>query len=91
MVKYTEEELNKILEDHQLWLNDKTKGGRADLEYANLNGADLEGAILSGVNLSHANLGSAILSGANLLDADLEGAILSHWVAKYQEIIKDNE
>ena len=32
-------ELNKILENHKLWLNDGPSGRRADLEFANLSGA----------------------------------------------------
>jgi hypothetical protein len=54
-------ELQKILEDHLLWLKDDPKGVRANLEDANLVRANLEDA-----NLVRANLGGANLGGANL-------------------------
>ena len=65
------EELEKILQGHVLWLNDK--GGKR----ANLAGADLAGANLSGANLSRANLAGADLAGANLSRANLAGANLA--------------
>lgn len=65
-----QEKLNKILNDHKLWLYGK--GGRgANLRYADLRGANLIGADLRGANLRYADL-----SGANLIDADLIGANL---------------
>lgn len=33
--------LDKILQKHQMWLNDEDGGERANLSYANLSGADL--------------------------------------------------
>ena len=80
-------ELDKILEQHKLWLDSGRKEGkRADLEGANLigayligsnlEGADLEGSNLKGVNLMGANLEGANLGSANLRDADLGGADL---------------
>ena len=59
-----EDKLDKIIADHQKWLNDNTEGARA-----NLCGADLSGA-----SLSSANLRRASLSRANLRYADLIGA-----------------
>ena len=49
----------------------------ADLYGANLSRADLSGANLYGANLSRADLSGANLSGANLSRADLSGADLS--------------
>jgi len=69
-------ELNKILELHKLWLEDNSKGERADLQRANLQGADLQGANLRYANLQDANLQDANLQGANLRDADLRYADL---------------
>jgi len=46
---------------------------RANLEGANLYGADLRGANLEGANLYGADLRGADLEGANLYGADLEG------------------
>ena len=63
----TQEELNKVLENHKHWLNDDCEGWesmRADLSDANLRYADL----------SDADLRYANLSGADLSDADLSDA-----------------
>ena len=51
-------------------------GRDANLSGANLRDANLSGANLSGANLSDANLRDANLSGANLSDADLRDADL---------------
>src|SRR5882762_938913 len=65
-------ELNKILKLHKLWLKRDSKGIRADLS-----GADLSYAKLSGANLSHADLSGANLFYANLYDSDLSNTNLS--------------
>lgn len=86
------EKLDKILENHKLWLNGE--GGEcanlrgADLRYANLynidlrcanlNSADLRCANLRGVDLSGANLNSASLSGASLYNANLYSSNLNN-------------
>ena len=87
----TQEELSKILENHETWLMCEKVGDRADLrdtdlryEYfvdINLREADLRGADLRDANLRLANLKGADLRGAdlryaNLRDADLRGADL---------------
>ncbi len=80
----TQEELDKIIEQHQHWLKEDCEGWEdmradlswADLSGANLSGADLSGADLSGAHLIGANLSEADLSGANLSGADLSGANL---------------
>ena len=53
-MQYTEEELKKILENHQHWLKEDCDGW--DLVGANLKGANLKGANLGGANLERANL-----------------------------------
>ena len=74
--------LKEILDQHKLWLEtNEVQGERANLEGADLMGADLGGANLMNANLIGANLNRAYLTGANLLyadltDADLRGAIL---------------
>ena len=73
----TPEEIKEVLQQHVLWLEDNSKGKRADLRGVNLNSANLYGANLSGANLSGANLSGTNLSGANLNGADLSGADLS--------------
>ena len=86
----TQEELNKIVENHKHWLNEDVDGWEdmkaylsgaylsgADLREANLSGADLSGADLRGANLRGANLREAYLRGADLREANLRGADLS--------------
>ena len=76
----TQNELNKIIENHQHYLNEDIDGWesmRADLSYKNLSGLDLRNANLYRVNLSNANLYSADLRYANLRKADLRKADLS--------------
>ena len=75
----TQNELNKIIENHQHYLNEDIDGWesmRADLSYKNLSGLDLSNANLYRVNLSNANLYSADLRKANLRKADLRKANL---------------
>ena len=68
-------ELNKILEQHKLWIDGK--GGKcANLTYADLTGAYLKDANLGGASLTRANLEGADLYDASLTDANLEGANL---------------
>ena len=73
----TQEELNKIVEQHRHWLREDVDGWedmRADLTGANLYGANLYGA-----NLTRANLTGADLTGADqfrlgkVLDEPLTG------------------
>jgi len=74
--------VNEILSNHKKWLNEEVGGVRADLYGANLSSANLSGASLfradlSSANLSGASLFRADLSGADLSRADLSGADLS--------------
>ena len=78
----TQEELNKIVEQHQHWLKEDCEGWegmRANLTRANLTRANLTGANLTGANLTGANLYEADLTGANqfrlgkVLDETLTG------------------
>ena len=80
----TKEELDKIVEQHQHWIKEDCEGWEdmkanlsgADLRWANLSGADLSEADLRGANLRGANLRGADLGGANLREANLRGADL---------------
>ena len=92
MKNINQEELNKILKEHKLWL--KGEGGkRADLEntnlkdvylkntnlqYANLKYADLECVNLRGANLRNANLKNVNLQYTNLAEVNLEDANLQY-------------
>ena len=81
----TQEELNRIVEQHQHWIKEDCEGWKdmkadlssADLSSADLSKANLNGANLNGANLSKANLSSADLIGANLNGANLNGTNLS--------------
>lgn len=85
--------LEKILEDHEKWLNGENSGERAnlngvDLSDANLKNANLRGAYLRntvlrdtdlrGVNLSRTDLSHADLGNADLSNASLKFAKLSN-------------
>ena len=70
MRKYTQTELQKVLDLHKKWLNNEAGGCRADLRSANLRSANLRSA-----DLGSANLGSADLRSADLGSADLRFAI----------------
>jgi len=72
----TPEQWREILEKHAAWRRGEPSGCRANLRGAYLSVADLSGANLSGANLSVADLSGANLSGANLSGADLRGADL---------------
>lgn len=87
MRNITEKELDEILHKHELWLDGKDGGKRADLSGvdltlkklsgANLRCANLSGANLRGVNLLHTNLSYTDLRGANLSDTNLHHTDLS--------------
>ena len=70
------EELNEILEKHEIWLRGEEGGERADLSDADLRGFDLSDTNLSYAYLNDANLSDADLRDANLMGADLSGVDL---------------
>jgi len=76
----TQEELAKILTDHVLWLADPRKkaGKRADLVGADLRYANLSGAFLQSADLSHTNLTGTDLRDANLSRVNLDEAIIKN-------------
>jgi hypothetical protein len=86
MKTITQEELNRRIELHKKWINDKDGGERlvlidhdlrgVDLSGADLHKADLRGVDLRGSDLRDADLSGANLSGANLIWVDLSGADL---------------
>jgi uncharacterized protein YjbI with pentapeptide repeats len=71
----SKEELAKIIAEHANWVRGEG-GARANLSGANLSRADLSGANLYGANLSRADLSGATLSGATLSRANLSRANL---------------
>ena len=71
------EELNEILESHELWL--KGEGGKcADLSNVDLRCADLSNTNLKYADLIYANLSDVDLSNVNLSDANLRYADLTN-------------
>ena len=82
---YTKEELAEVLAKHTKWTRGEAGGERANLERANLVGADLRGAnlewaYLGGVYLRGANLRGAYLEGVYLRGANLGGVYLDYWI-----------
>ena len=95
MIKYTADELNDILEKHEMWLKtgkgyranlDRTDLRCVDLNHANLSGASLIRADLCGADLSEANLENAILMGAKLREADLRITNLKRADLRYADL-----
>ena len=75
----TQEKLNKIIENHQHWLNEDCEGWenmRADLSGSDLSGSDLSYSNLIGCNLIGSNLRGSDLSYSNLIDCNLRGCDL---------------
>ena len=78
--KYSEDELQTILENHKHWWDEDCEGWekmRAYLRRADLSGAYLSGADLRRADLRRADLSGAYLRRADLRRADLSGAYLS--------------
>ena len=77
--KISQEELDKIIKNHQHWLKEDCedwKGMRADLSYVDLSCMNLSYANLSWANLSCSDLSYSDLRGANLREAYLKGVDL---------------
>ena len=70
----TQEELNKIIENHKHWINEDCEGWetmRADLRGSDLRGSNLRGSDLSGSDLRGSDLRGSNLSGSYLSGSDL--------------------
>jgi len=68
--------LNEILKKHELWMQGREYGKRADLRYADLRNANLQNIVLQFASLQYAHLEYVNLQGADLRYADLRGADL---------------
>ena len=85
--KLNPEQLEKILDGHELWVESRGQvGERADLNRADLGGTKLDGADLSRAGLGGACLMRAALAGVVLKEADLSGADLSGAVLKGSDL-----
>ncbi len=70
MKKISQEELNQILEKHEIYMTTLgQEGERAELRGVDLRGVDLRGADLRGIDLRGADLEGAYLEGAILENA----------------------
>ena len=85
-----EDELKVIITEHRLWLEDKSKGKKADLRNADLKGADLHDANLHDADLHDADLHGANFKGANLSYVDLRGADLHDADLSYVDLCGAN-
>ncbi|QYC52038.1 pentapeptide repeat protein [Staphylococcus phage vB_Sau-RP15] len=96
MKTITQEELDKVLKEHKLWLDSNSEeGAKADLSYTILRNANLEDANLRGANLKGADLTRAILTCANLsyadlIEANLQGVDLAGADLYYADLRKAN-
>ena len=86
MRKVSSEELNEMLEKHELWLKREKGGERADLSYTDLTYDEFICANLKRINLKGADLQYADLSYADLRYADLRYANLNNSRAEYADL-----
>ena len=85
MRNINQEELNKILKEHELWL--KEEGGkRADLKFADLSGVNLKDVNLRYADLRYTNLSNANLRYANLRYTDFRNAYLGYADLKFADL-----
>lgn len=81
--RYTQHELNEIVDKHMAFLRGRRGGARAvikfgDLSDLNLSGKDLSQADFTGSNLAHCDLSRGTFSGTCFFSCDLRQADLSH-------------
>ena len=88
--KIDKDELNKIMEEHALWLKDHDKGKRADLSTKDLSNMDLSGIDFSYADIQEVDLMEANLKGANLSHADLRKGLL-HGVNLTNAVIDETD
>ena len=85
-MKYTQEELSKILEMHDRWRKREPDGKKANLEFADLRWVDLTEIDLTNVNLDNAKLNWVNTEGLKgytvycvQMPTSRENARLSYW------------
>ena len=82
----TKEDLDKVLENHKLWIHGKEGGQRA-----NLSGENIRCVNFSDVNLRCADLRDADLTNANLRGADLDFSCLPLWCGSLSTHFDDKQ
>lgn len=85
-----ETELRDIIEKHQLWLEKKDGGEKADLSDADLENVDLHNVCLCGADLSGSDLHNAILCNAYLDDTNLCRTNLYYANLSYADLSNTN-
>lgn len=90
MKKITQEEVDKIIEKHGLWLKGESGGEKADFSNMDLQGMYLEYANLDSADLSESNLNFVYLSNANLRRANLHNAELYLTELSYTDLTGAN-
>ena len=75
----TREEIKKVLDSHQKWINEEDGGERANLHEADLRDANLREADLREADLREADLRGADLNGADLRGANLDFSCFPLW------------
>ena len=90
LITISKYKLNSILNKHEIWLLNDPRGERADLSGADLRGANLSGADLRGADLMGAYLHKADLRGANLMGAYLHKADLAEANLMKANLIRAN-
>ena len=75
----TSEEIKKVLDSHQKWINEEDGGERANLREADLREADLREADLRWADLRWADIREADLREADLRGADLDFSCFPLW------------
>ena len=83
----TQDELNRILENHKKWLEGDPRGVKANLRNVSLVGASLVGATLDYASLDYASLVGASLEGASLNYASLDYASLNGASLNYASLV----
>lgn len=73
--KWTQEQVNKLVRLHGMWLRGEEGGKPADVEYGYFSGLDLsgvwlDGATLHGCTFVETNMDRAVLCGADLSDSE---------------------
>jgi uncharacterized protein YjbI with pentapeptide repeats len=98
--KLTQQELNRVIDDHHLWLECQPGGKKATFHRLDLSGLDFQnkdlrhaifrGSDLSGTNFCGANLHNADLSRTNLNGADFSNTNIRYADLRYSKLIGVN-
>lgn len=74
----TQDELNSILDNHEMWLRDPDEGKRAELKEMFLGGLNFSNRNLTSINFANSNLSRSNFDYALLNKCDLTQSIIQH-------------